>query len=203
MALVQGIDIEWLGHSGFRLMQGGKAIYIDPFKVSEGSADLILVTHEHYDHCDPQSVENLRSEDTVVIASQSCMPKLGRMLVIKEGGRRTEKGITTEAVPAYNIDKPYHPRGIGVGYVIMLGEKRIYHAGDTDRIPEMKGLKGIDLALLPVGGTYTMSAEEAAAAVNEDIKPKAAIPMHYGSIVGTHSDAERFRRLCKCEVVLL
>lgn len=202
-SVIQGIDIEWLGHDSFKISYGGKSIYIDPFKVSSGSADLILVTHEHFDHCDTASINKLSSEGTVVIAPIGCKPKLAGVSTISAGDKKTVNGVSIEAAPAYNTNKPYHPKGLGVGYVITIGGKRVYHAGDTDRISEMKSLKNIDIALLPVSGTYVMTADEAAAAANEDIKPKAAIPMHYGSIVGSRADAERFKKLCKCEVVIM
>ncbi len=201
--VIQGVDIEWLGHDSFKISYGGKSIYIDPFKVSSGSADLILVTHEHFDHCDTASINKLSSEGTVVVAPSGCKSKLDRTITISAGDKKTANGISIEAVPAYNTNKPYHPKGLGVGYVITIGGKRVYHAGDTDRILEMKRLGGIDMALLPVSGTYVMTAGEAAAAANEDIKPKVAIPMHYGSIVGSRADAERFKKLCKCEVIIL
>lgn len=201
--VIQGVDIEWLGHDSFKISYGGKSIYIDPFKVSSGSADLILVTHEHFDHCDAASVNELSSEGTVVVAPSGCRSKLARIITISAGEKKTLNEISIEAVPAYNTNKPYHPKGLGVGYVIAIGGKHVYHAGDTDRISEMKSLKNIDIALLPVSGTYVMTAEEAAAAVNDDIKPRSAIPMHYGSIVGSRADAERFKKLCKCEVVIM
>lgn len=204
MANVNGIDIEHGNQSTIRL-ESEAVVFIDPYKVSgsEAKADAILITHEHYDHCDTASINKLSSEETVVIAPIACKSKLARVNTISAGDKKTVNGIQIEAVPAYNTNKPHHPKGSGVGYVITINGKRIYHAGDTDRIPEMKKLGGIDIALLPVGGTYTMNAEEAAAAVNEDIKPKVAIPMHYGSVVGSRADAEMFKKLCKCEVVIL
>jgi len=203
MAMVEGVDIQHIGHSGFRIVHESKTIYIDPFKAPKGSADIILITHEHFDHCDEESVDRLRKEGTVILAPQGCKSKLKGVIVISLGEQKVIGDIAIEAVPAYNIGKSYHPKGRDVGYVITIDGKRIYHAGDTDRIPEMKKLGSIDIALLPVSGTYTMTAEEAAAAANEDIKPKVAVPMHYGVITGSQSDAEKFKRLCKCEVVIL
>lgn len=205
MANVNSIDIEHGNQSTIRLESDGAVIFIDPYNISgsQAKADIILITHEHYDHCDTASINKLSSEETVVIAPIVCKSKLARVNTISAGDKKTVNGIQIEAVPAYNTNKPYHPKGSGVGYVITINGKRIYHAGDTDRIPEMKKLNNIGIALLPVGGTYTMTAEEAADAVNEDIKPKVAIPMHYGSVVGSRADAEKFKKLCKCEVVIL
>jgi len=203
MANIEGIEIQHLSHSGFKIFHESKAIYIDPFKVPKDSADIILITHEHFDHCDEESVDRLRKDGTIIFAPQGCKPKLAGVTVISAGGQKVIGDIAIEAVPAYNRNKPYHPKGLGVGYVITIDGKRIYHAGDTDRIPEMKNLGSIDIALLPVSGTYTMTAEEAAAAANEDIRPKVAVPMHYGVITGSQSDAAKFKRLCKCEVVIM
>ena len=203
MPNIEGINIEHLGHDSFKIMNGSTAIYIDPFKVSSGKADLILITHDHYDHCDAASIEKLRSKDTVVIGPEAVSRKIAGTRTIKENGKFSEKGLAIEAVHAYNTNKPFHPKGAGVGYVIAVNNKRIYHTGDTDRIHEMKKLGDIDIALLPVSGTYVMTAEEAAAAANEDIKPKVAIPMHYGSIIGSRADAERFAKLCKSKVVII
>lgn len=188
-------NIIWLGHASFKLINE-KVVYIDPWKIKEkerGLADLILITHEHYDHCSPEDIAKLRKTDTQVVAPKDCVSKIpGQTTAIKPGESLTIKGITLEAVPAYNLKKPYHPKSNGwVGYIITIGKEIIYHAGDTDLIPEMERIKA-DIALLPCGGTYTMDAEEAACAANK-IKPKLAIPMHYGSIVGTEKDVQRFK----------
>jgi L-ascorbate metabolism protein UlaG (beta-lactamase superfamily) len=136
-------------------------------------------------------------KESLIIAPQSCLSKIsGNVKKIEEGEKIEVKGVIIEAFPAYNLNKQFHPKGKGVGYIITLNNKRIYHAGDTDFIPEMKNLKNIDIALIPVGGTYTMDAEEAAEAVNS-FKPKVAIPMHYGSIVGSRQDALNFKKLVK------
>ena len=117
-------------------------------------------------------------------------------MAVAPGDRRAVEGFSIEVVPAYNIDKPFHPKANNwVGYIVEVAGRKLYHAGDTDRIPEMKTMR-TDVAFLPIGGTYTMTAEEAAAAVNEDIKPKVAVPIHYGAVVGSDSDAQRFRELC-------
>ena len=204
IADIDGISVEWLGHDTFRIEHAGVKIYIDPIRIAaEDRADFILITHDHFDHCEPSSVGKLKGPNTMVIAPFGCMVKLGGFSEISQGQTIKEKGIVIEAVAAYNIGKPYHPRGIGVGYVITIGGKRIYHAGDTDRIPEMKKIRNIDIALLPISGTYVMNVHEAAAAANEDIQPRVAIPMHYGTLSGNSTDADTFSRACSCKVVLL
>ena len=139
----------------------------------------------------------MAGSDTVVLAPQSAAAKLEgfRIKVVKEGDTFDEMGVKGKAVPAYNTSKQFHPKGSGVGYVFAMGGKNVYHAGDTDLIDEMRLLGQVHVALLPVGGTYTMNAEEAAAAVNEMIRPEVSIPMHWGSIVGSKSDAQRFKEL--------
>ena len=205
MTLLEGIDIEKCVQSTVKLSAAGRVVYIDPFRIANAKdeADLILITHDHYDHCDPDSIGLLMKEDTVVTCPASGSSKISHIVVMQAGERKEEEGVGIEAVPAYNIGKPFHPKAKYLGYIITLAGKRIYHAGDTDRIPEMKAVGSIDIALVPVGGTYTMNAEEAAAAVNEDIKPKIAIPIHYGDVVGSVADAERFKKLCKCKVSIL
>jgi len=185
--------VSWLGHDGFRLT-GAKTVYIDPFKITGGKkADLILFTHEHFDHCSPEDVQKIQDAHTILVGPADALAKLsGDKRPVKPGDRLTEAGVTIEVVPAYNTNKKFHPKANAwVGYIVTFEGKRIYHAGDTDHIPEMKAVKA-DIALLPVSGTYVMTAEEAASAALE-IKPAAAVPMHYGSIVGEKSDAERFR----------
>lgn len=197
------IEVTWLGHAGFRFKTGELVVYVDPFKVSHGEkADLILVTHDHYDHCDPSSISSLRKEETVIIAPKGCKSKVQGIDEIKLGETLERKGIQVEAVAAYNKEKHFHPQGSGVGYLLTIGGERIYHAGDTDSIPEMGELGKVNLALLPVGGTYTMNAEEAAEAAKR-IDPDVAIPMHWGDIVGTRKDAEEFQRLAGVKVEIL
>ena len=199
-------NIFWLGHDSFRL-KGEKVVYIDPWKLADGveKADVILATHEHGDHCSPDDIKKISRADTVVVAPASVASKLGdKFTVVKPGDKITVAGISIEAVPAYNPNKKFHPQSAGhVGYIVTLNGKRIYHAGDTDEIPEMRGMK-VDIALLPVSGTYVMTAAEAAQAAST-IKPGLAIPMHYGdaSVVGTQADAEEFKRLAKVPVEIL
>lgn len=190
------LQIEWLGHASFRFRCGQQVVYTDPYNATGEKADLVLITHDHYDHCDPNSLSQIAGSDTVIIAPESAASRIqGRLKVIKEGDSFNEMGVTGKAVPAYNTNKNFHPRGKGLGYVFTMGGRTVYQAGDTDIIPEMSSLGKIDLAIVPVGGTYTMTAEEAAKAVNDMIRPEVSIPMHWGSIVGSKSDAEKFREL--------
>ncbi len=198
-------DIHWLGHDTFKVV-GEKVIYTDPFKIKKKDrADIILITHDHYDHCSPDDVKKLQGPDTVIVAPSDCAKKLsGNIKVIKGGEKINVGGIDIETVPSYNTNKQFHTKDKGwVGYIFTVRGQRIYIAGDTDLIPEMKTFKA-DIALLPVSGTYVMTAEEAIQAALE-IKPRIAIPMHYGSIVGNRNDARRFADGLKgkIEVVIL
>lgn len=200
---IDGILIKWLGHSGFLLEGDGKKIYIDPFEIGEepafdDKADILLITHEHFDHCSPEDIRKVRRSNSTTLIPESCSLEFrGDARRIAEGDILADgleiKGTRIEVVPAYNLNKPYHPRGLGVGYIVELGGIRIYHAGDCDFFPEMKNIKA-DVALLPIGGTYTMNEEEAASAAAV-ISPKVVIPMHYGNSEGTKGDPEKFKAL--------
>jgi L-ascorbate metabolism protein UlaG (beta-lactamase superfamily) len=213
---IGNVTINWLGHSGFMIEGEGKTIYIDPYVLPENidfedMADIILITHEHYDHCNPDAIRKLRKEDTTTLIPENCSLKFrGDARNVMEGdvltGGLAIKDMDIEVVPAYNINKPNHPKGIGVGYIIKVEGIRIYHAGDTDLIPEMKEIAA-DVALLPIGGTYTMDESEAAEAAAA-IAPKVVIPMHYNYLETTRADAEKFKKLVNdknpdIEVVIL
>ena len=188
--------LHWLGQSAFRI-DGPPVVYVDPFRLRDGlpKADIILITHAHADHCSPADVAKIRTAKTVVVGARDVAAKLPAPVeVIAPGETRTVMGVRIRAVPAYNVGKAYHPAAAGnVGYLIAVGGVTYYHAGDTDFIPEMAGLAP-DVALLPVGGTYTMDAAEAARAARA-IKPRVAVAMHFGSVVGSDADARRFAAL--------
>jgi L-ascorbate metabolism protein UlaG (beta-lactamase superfamily) len=183
----QGVTITWFGHASFLLENGNEAIYIDNYALPdrvEQRATIIVHTHGHYDHC----ADCGKIADTKTVYAGMC--RHARDLV---GNRLKIRDVKIEFVEAYNISKPFHPKGNGCGVVITLGGLRIYHAGDTDFIPEMAGLN-CDVALLPIGGTYTMNEKEAADAVKA-INPKVAIPMHYDYIPQTRADPSYFKKL--------
>ena len=179
------VSVKWLGHASFLIKVNGKNIYIDPFEGEyREKADVILVTHSHHDHCDPSKLMQVRTEDSVIIATADCASKIdGEIKTLKPGEKTAIKKGTVEAVEAYNTKRfrspgsPYHPKGLGVGYLITIGNKTIYHTGDTDFIPEMKQLRNIHLMLVPCGDTFTMDINDAAEAVLT-IQPEVVIPMH-------------------------
>ena len=193
--------ITWLGHASVMLSQDALTVYIDPWKLSDTlpKADLILVTHDHYDHFSVPDIERLRQARTRIIAPFDHPLVTDRMGVSET---LTVGDILITTVPAYNISKQFHPRvNNWVGYIVVMADKRIYHPGDTDRIPEMRDIAA-DVALLPVGGTYTMDASEACQAAL-DIGPRYVIPIHYGDIVGGKQDALALRDGCAVSVEIL
>lgn len=198
--------IHWYGQSAIRIEDGGKQIFIDPFKLPssiEVKADYIFITHGHMDHYSPDDIEKIKKENTVIIAPSDIAEKIkGEVISVKPDTSFNLDKMKISTIPAYNLNKSFHPKSNNwVGYIIHLSNGlNIYHSGDTDAIPEMKNIK-VDIALLPIGGKYTMTAEEAADIVNV-FQPKLAIPMHYGSIVGSQKDAENFKKLCKVPVAI-
>jgi Predicted Zn-dependent hydrolases of the beta-lactamase fold len=214
----KGIKVTWLGHDTFRISDG-LTVYIDPYRLDKEQsvkADILLISHEHFDHLSKDDIKKVIKDDTVIITTDKCAGELKDIKVkevkaVKPWDKVSIKGIDVEAVPAYNTNKinpdtkrPFHPKEANMlGFIVTINGVRIYHAGDTDAIEEMKRFSNIDIALLPVSGTYVMTADEAVEAVNM-IKPKIAVPMHYGTIVGSEDDAKRFKNLVKvCEVNIL
>jgi len=202
--------IHWLGHDSFRIEGNGVTVYIDPYRLKDGpKADLILITHDHRDHASPDDVARILKPETIIVTIAAAAEKLaGQIKTVKAGEELTVKGIAIRALPAYNLTKfrspgvPFHPRESGhVGYLITVDGVRIYHPGDSDFVPEMSGLAP-DVALLPVSGTYVMTAEEAVEAAAA-IRPRVAIPMHVGEGIGSLADAERFREKATVPVIVL
>jgi L-ascorbate metabolism protein UlaG (beta-lactamase superfamily) len=191
--------LSWLAHASFRL-EGSKTVYIDPWELKgdQKKADLILITHSHYDHLSPSDVKKLAGQGTIVVGTADTGEKLKetlpdlKFLTVAPGARVTAHGIPIEAPPAYNAAKKFHPRDSGwVGFRIEIDGRSYYHTGDTDNTPEIRAVRA-DVLLIPVGGTYTMNPEEAAEAA-EAIAPQVAIPMHWGKIVGSIEDAHLFK----------
>lgn len=203
--------LHWLGHDTFRIDGDGIVIYLDPFMLKDGlpKADLILITHDHRDHNSPDDVAKIMKADTTVVTVAKGAEKFkGDVRIVKPGDEMTVRGVFIKAIPAYNINKfrspgvPFHPKDAGyVGFIITVKGITIYHAGDSDLIPEMKGLRP-DVALLPVSGIYVMTAEEAVDAAAA-VAPKLAIPMHVGGPVGQITAADKFKAEAKVPVIIL
>ena len=206
-------NIEVLIQSSIRISKG-KMIYFDPFKIDKNynDADIIFITHDHYDHYSENDIDKVIKQDTVIIAPEELLTKLLKkgykkdyIVTVEPEKSYMVEGIKFETVPAYNVDRPFHPKENGwVGYIIELDGIRYYIAGDTDITEESKKVK-CDVAFVPVGGTFTMDYKEAANLINE-IKPKIAVPIHYGSIVGTKEDGINFSKLVnpeiECEILM-
>jgi L-ascorbate metabolism protein UlaG (beta-lactamase superfamily) len=189
--------LRWSGHDGYRINCAQGAVYIDPFRLTGGlpAAWLLLLTHDHFDHYSPEDVALIRNENTMIVAPESLAAVLGggRVQAVRPGDELVFDAVKIKAVAAYNINKNFHPQSNNwVGYTVEIEGVTYYHAGDTDFIPEMKTVR-TDIALLPVSGTYVMTAEEAVQAALA-INPALAIPMHYGAIIGSRDDAEYFAR---------
>jgi L-ascorbate metabolism protein UlaG (beta-lactamase superfamily) len=191
--------------NSIRITSGETVIYIDPFEMEAEPHDatFILITHDHYDHFDPSSIAKVATDSTILVVPEKMAKKatevsdvVARTLTVQPGEAKVIDGLEFETIPAYNQLKPFHPKSAGwVGYILCLEGKRIYIAGDTDATKEAKAVK-CDIALIPVGGTYTMDAKQAAELVNT-IRPEVAIPVHYGSVVGSPKDGETFAALVK------
>ena len=203
--MLKGIEV--LCHSSIKI-EKGKTIYFDPFKINKNYKDagIIFITHDHYDHYSEEDIDKVIKEDTIIIVPEGLKAKLlgkgikkENIITVKPEEKKEIKGIKFETIPAYNINKAFHPKENGwVGYIIEIDGISYYIAGDTDITKENKNVK-CDVAFVPVGGTYTMDYKEAASLINE-IKPKIAIPIHYGSIVGTKEDGIKFSKLVNHEI---
>ena len=195
-------NIEVLYHSSIRIKKE-KTIYIDPFKIDRNynDADIIFITHDHYDHYSEEDIDKVINENAVIVIPEELLTKVlkkginkNAIITVEPNQKYMVQGIKFETVPAYNTNKIFHPKENGwVGYVIEINGIKYYIAGDTDITEENKKVK-CDVAFVPVGGTYTMDFKEAAQLVNQ-IQPKVAVPIHYGSLVGTKQDAEEFIKL--------
>ncbi len=199
------VEIQWLGHASFRIAGAEAVAYIDPWKLktSPHDADIVVISHSHHDHFSPEDIKKVSKADTAIVAPGDVVARLRAANAVTPGDSVTIKDVTVEAVAAYNVGKTFHPRSNQwIGVVLTIDAKRIYYAGDTDFIPEMSELQEVDVALLPVGGTYTLNASEAAQACKA-IGCRAAVPYHWGDIVGSESDARQFVQAADCQGVLL
>ncbi len=207
------LKISWVGHDCF-IIEGDVKICIDPFKIKGNiQVDIILITHSHYDHFSLKDIQKISSSSTIVIAPKECKESLENLeimnvKVVESNDVLEVCGVNIKTIPAYNINKfrskgiLFHPKQMGgMGYIFKMGSVTFYHTGDTDVIYEMQGLN-VDVMFIPVSGTYVMTAEEAVQAVGI-VKPKLAIPMHFGSIVGNIDDAKKFSRHANCKVEIL
>jgi L-ascorbate metabolism protein UlaG (beta-lactamase superfamily) len=196
--------IIWLGHSSFRI-EGNQTIYIDPWQLKgdHPTADIIMITHVHHDHCSPDDVAKISGPNTIIVTEKDSQAQLsGDIRVMAPGDHITVKDIEIDAVPAYNIDKQFHPKANGwIGFVFTMDGTRFYHTGDTDCIPEMETIE-TDVAFIPVSGTYVMDVDDALKAI-ELIEPTLAIPMHWGTIVGSVENAVSFKQKASCKVEVL
>jgi L-ascorbate metabolism protein UlaG (beta-lactamase superfamily) len=200
----EGIKVHWLGHDGF-VLSGSRTVIIDPFKAKgDHKADVLLITHEHFDHLSDEDIRRFVTPATTIVAPRICegplKPYRQEKVFVKPGSSIEAKGVKIEAVPAYNLNKfrepgkVFHPKEDGrVGYIVTIDGVRFYQAGDSDATPELKSVD-VDVAFLPVSGTYVMTPEEAAEAAKV-MRAKVVVPMHFQSIVGTRADAERFKKL--------
>lgn len=206
-------DIQVLCHSSVK-MSKEKVIYIDPFKIDKNynDADIIFITHDHYDHYSEEDIDKVKKQDTVIVVPKELSAKVLRkgfrqdhIIIVEPNKKYMAEDIAFTTVPAYNTNKKFHPKENGwIGYIIKIKGVKYYIAGDTDITEENKKVE-CDVAFVPVGGTYTMNFKEAACLINE-IKPKISVPIHYGSIVGTNQDAIDFSKLLypqiECKILI-
>ena len=208
---ILGLDITRPAHACIKVVsQIGKTFYFDPLQVKEGEkADYLFISHEHYDHCSIPDIRRVVKPETIIITVPDCQSKLSGLHVkeiklVKPGDKLHLPHCDVQVVPAYNTDKHFHPRqNDWVGFIVKIDGKILYHVGDSDIIPEMKNLHGIDVMFVPVSGVFVMTPDEAAKLVNH-LKPKIAIPIHYGSgVVGTEDDAQKFKSLVQISEVMI
>ena len=204
--MLKGIEINC--HSSIKISKG-KTIYVDPFKIEKDTndADIVLVTHDHYDHFSPEDIEKIINNETIIVAPKiaKALSKMRNTVLVEPNNVYEVKGIKIETIPAYNVNKQFHQKdNQWVGYIIEIDKTRYYIAGDTDVTPENKQVN-CDVAFIPVGGTYTMNYTEAAELSNE-INPNIVVPTHYGDIVGEKDDGEKFKKLLngniQCEILI-
>lgn len=203
-------NIHWLGQATVKISIPGKTIYIDPYQIKKSDqADIILITHSHGDHLSLEDIAKVSSNQTIIMAPNDCLKQLkgitlDKTIVSEPGLKKQFKGIHIEAVPAYNMVKTnFHPKSNRwVGYILTLNGIKIYHAGDTEKIPEMKNFQ-CDIVLLPLGQTYTMNSVKEAAEAALDVKARVAIPIHYGLYEGQDSDAQEFKELLKNKIKVI
>ena len=208
-----GVDVEWFGHASVKLKDSdGFTVYIDPWsevmkKEEYEDADLIISTHDHFDHFDKKMIQKLKKRDTVLVCTEDSMrdkPEDITSKVIQPDRSVKVKGYRVKGVHAYNVDKfrspdePFHPKGFSTGVIIELDGSNFYHLSDTDPIPEMDQLSDIDVAFVPVGGKYTMDQEEAIEAIQK-FEPGKVVPIHYGTVEGTTADISKFERDLRLE----
>jgi L-ascorbate metabolism protein UlaG (beta-lactamase superfamily) len=191
----------WIKQSAFRMEIGGRTIYTDPWGIDEGSppADIVFISHGHYDHFEPMDIHRIRKDTTRFVAPRAVADELtGNVTPMREGDTADIDGIKVTAIPAYNVLEErlgFHPRSDGgIGFLLDFGDHTRFHAGDTDHTPELEEVHPT-IAFLPVGGTYTMTASEAAGLVAA-MRPGLAVPMHYGFICGSERDGEVFKQEC-------
>lgn len=197
--------IQWLGHASFKISHKDEVIYIDPWKIKNAAHDatMVLVSHSHYDHYSSDDIAKVSGANTKLIATADVIAQQGAGEQILPGSTKDMNGVVVQGIAAYNPRKQFHSKSNQwLGFIIQIDSRRIYYAGDTDLIEEMKTIDDISVALLPVGGTYTMNAAEAAEAAKH-INPKIAIPYHWGDIVGGRKDAEEFAQKTSCDVKIL
>lgn len=204
MPTIKNIDLTWFKHDTFRLLADGKVIWTDPYQIKERKkADIILVSHAHHDHCDVDSLKKLCTDDTTLITTPLAKEKVdalpGKKKYLEPGKGITVDGVKVKAVHAYNVNKfrspgtPFHPKGKNLGFIFEVHDTRVYFAGDTDPIKEMEDFGPIDVALIPISGTYVANVDEAVEIVKK-IRPDVVVPMHVGRGIGSLDDRTEFKK---------